>query len=156
MRKTETVASSENSRRKSTRKWADYNNTLNSCQINIHFPTGKWLCHIITMFLTVKVEFSINTVELEVKYLYNHLNAAVFCLCTSATQFTARTNHRPQKWDGNTTKYWRLAHSQNYKKIAILFVIPALIVALAWRDTYSITRRENKTVSTEMELSCEA
>ena len=26
--------------------------------------------------MTVKVEFSINTVELEVKYLYNHLNAA--------------------------------------------------------------------------------
>ena len=30
-----------------------------------------------------------------------------------------RTNHRPQKWEGNTTKYWRLAHRQNYKKIAI-------------------------------------
>ena len=26
--------------------------------------------------MTAKVEFSINTVELEVKYLYNHLNAA--------------------------------------------------------------------------------
>jgi len=27
-----------------------------------------------------KVEFSINTVELEVKYLYNNLNAAGICL----------------------------------------------------------------------------
>ena len=26
--------------------------------------------------MSVKVEFSLNTVELEVKYLYNHLNAA--------------------------------------------------------------------------------
>ena len=39
--------------------------------------------------MTVKVEFSINTVELEVKYLYNHLNAAEICLRTSATQFSA-------------------------------------------------------------------
>ena len=30
--------------------------------------------------MTVKVEFSINTVE--VKYLYNHLNAAANCLRT--------------------------------------------------------------------------
>ena len=29
--------------------------------------------------MTVKVEFSINTVELGVKYLYNHLNAAAIC-----------------------------------------------------------------------------
>ena len=41
---------------------------------------------------TVKVEFSINTVELEVKYLYNHLNAAAICLRTSATQFRATTS----------------------------------------------------------------
>ena len=34
--------------------------------------------------MTVKVKFSINTVELEVKYLYNHLNAAAICLRTSA------------------------------------------------------------------------
>ena len=54
--------------------------------------------------MTVKVEFSINPVELEVKYLYNHLNAAAICLPTSATQFSAtdanfniRTNHMPQK-----------------------------------------------------------
>ena len=55
--------------------------------------------------MTVKVELSINTVELEVKYLYNHLNAAAICLRSSATQFSAttsfnfnlRTNHRPQK-----------------------------------------------------------
>ena len=42
--------------------------------------------------MTVKVEFSINTVELEVKYLYNHLNAARICLRTSATQFSATTS----------------------------------------------------------------
>ena len=29
--------------------------------------------------MTVKVEFSINTVKLEVKYLYNYLNAAAIC-----------------------------------------------------------------------------
>ena len=39
--------------------------------------------------MTVKVGFSLNTVELEVKYLYNHLNAAAICLGTSATQFSA-------------------------------------------------------------------
>ena len=72
-----------------------------------------------SLMMTVKVEFSISTVELEVKYLYNHLNAAGICLCTSFN-FKIRNNHRPQKWDGNTTKYWRLAHRQNYKKIAIL------------------------------------
>ena len=32
--------------------------------------------------MTVKVEFSINTVELEEKYLYNHLNAAANCFRT--------------------------------------------------------------------------
>ena len=42
--------------------------------------------------MTVKVEFSINTVDLEVKYLYNHLNAAAICLRTSATQFSATTS----------------------------------------------------------------
>ena len=44
------------------------------------------------MMMTVKVEFSINTVALEVKYLYNHLNAAVICLRTSANQFSATTS----------------------------------------------------------------
>ena len=38
--------------------------------------------------MTVKVEFSINTVELEVKYLYNYLNAPAVCLRTSANQFS--------------------------------------------------------------------
>ena len=55
--------------------------------------------------MTVKVEFALHTVELEVKYLYNHLNVAAICLHMSATQFSAttsidfniRTNHRPQK-----------------------------------------------------------
>ena len=37
--------------------------------------------------------------------------------------FNIRTNHRPRKWDGNNTKYWRLPHRQNYKKIAILWGI---------------------------------
>ena len=32
--------------------------------------------------MTVKVEFYINTVELEVKYLYSHLNSAANCLRT--------------------------------------------------------------------------
>ena len=26
-------------------------NPFKFCQINIHFPTGKWLCHIITEFI---------------------------------------------------------------------------------------------------------
>ena len=42
--------------------------------------------------MTIKVEFSLNTVELEVKYLYNHLNAAAICLRTSATQFSTMTS----------------------------------------------------------------
>ena len=42
--------------------------------------------------MAVKVEFSINTVDLEVKYLYNHLNAAAICLRTTATQFSATTS----------------------------------------------------------------
>ena len=33
----------------------------------------------------------------------------------------------PQKWDGNTTKYWRLAHRQNYKKIAILTPVVTIL-----------------------------
>ena len=43
---------------------------------------------------TVKVGFSINTSELEEKYLYmyNHLNAAAICLRTSANQFSATTS----------------------------------------------------------------
>ena len=32
--------------------------------------------------MTVKVEFSVNTVELEVKYLYSHLNSAANCFRT--------------------------------------------------------------------------
>ena len=32
--------------------------------------------------MAVKVEFSIDTVELEVKYLYSHLNSAANCLRT--------------------------------------------------------------------------
>ena len=46
--------------------------------------------------MTVKVEFSINTGELQVKYLYSHLNAAGICLRMSFN-FKIRTNHRPQK-----------------------------------------------------------
>ena len=43
--------------------------------------------------MTVKVEFSINTVELELKYLYNHLNVAAICLRTSANKFIATTSN---------------------------------------------------------------
>ena len=39
--------------------------------------------------MTVKVEFSINTVELEVKY---ECDRRQFCLRTSATQFSATTS----------------------------------------------------------------
>ena len=46
--------------------------------------------------MNVKVEFSINAVELEVKYLYNHLNAAASCLRTSFN-FKITTNRRLQK-----------------------------------------------------------
>ena len=42
--------------------------------------------------MTVKVEFSINIVQLEVKYLYNPLNVAAICLRTSANQFSATTS----------------------------------------------------------------
>jgi len=42
--------------------------------------------------MTVNVEFSINTVGLEVKYLYNHLNAVAICLRMSETQFSAMTS----------------------------------------------------------------
>jgi len=45
-----------------------------------------------SLMMPVKVEFSINTVELEVKYLCNRLNAAAICLRTSATQFSATTS----------------------------------------------------------------
>ena len=48
--------------------------------------------------MTVKVEFSINTVntvELEVKCLYNHLYTAAICLRTSATQFSAISTIEP-------------------------------------------------------------
>ena len=47
--------------------------------------------------------------------------------------FNIRTNHRPQKWDSSTTKYWRLAHRQNYKKIAILYWCWWLSIARDWK-----------------------
>ena len=46
--------------------------------------------------MPVKVEISINTVELEVKYLYIHLCTSQFGATTSFN-FNIRTNHRPQK-----------------------------------------------------------
>ena len=49
--------------------------------------------------MTMKVEFSINrlnTVELEVKYLYNHLNAAGIYLGMSFN-FKITINYRPEK-----------------------------------------------------------
>jgi len=45
-----------------------------------------------SLMMTVKVEFSINTVEREVKYLCNHLNAAAISLRESATQYSATTS----------------------------------------------------------------
>ena len=71
--KTETEASSENSGRKSTENEqleVFYKHTI--CT-----GVSQW-CK--SFMMTVKVEFSINTVELEVKYLYNNLNAAGICL----------------------------------------------------------------------------
>ena len=87
--KTETAASSENSGRKSTE-----NEQLEVLyKHTICTGVSQW-CK--SLMMTVKVEFSIKTVELEVKYLYNHLNAAGICLRTSF-DFKIRTNHRPQK-----------------------------------------------------------
>ena len=40
--------------------------------------------------MTVKVEFSINTVELEVKYFYNHLNAAAIVCVREQTNLVQR------------------------------------------------------------------
>ena len=57
--------------------------------------------------LTVKVEFSVNTVELEVKYLYNHLNAAEFvCVRHSISKLEPITGHKsetaiPRNIDGS-------------------------------------------------------
>ena len=87
--KTEIAASSENSGRKSTE-----NEQLEVLYEHTICTGVSQLCK--SLMMTVKVEFSINTVELEVKYLYNHLNAAGICLRTSFN-FKIRTNHRPQK-----------------------------------------------------------
>ena len=80
--KTETAASSENSGRKSTEN--EQNKRKRSIVIleDDEIEASRLL----------KVEFSKNTVDLEVKYLYNHLNAAAICLRTSATQFSATTS----------------------------------------------------------------
>ena len=56
--------------------------------------------------MTVKVEFSINTVDLEVKYLYNHLNAAAICLRTSISTLEPITGRKsetaiPRNIDGS-------------------------------------------------------
>ena len=79
--KTEIAASSENSERKSTEN--EQNKRKRSIIILEDICTGvsQW-CK--SLLMTVKVKFSINIVELEVKYLYNHLNAAAICLRTSA------------------------------------------------------------------------
>ena len=83
--KTETAASSENSGRKSTE-----NEQLEVLyKHTICTGVSQW-CK--SLMMTVKVKFLINTVELEVKYLYNDLNAAAICLRTSATQFSATTS----------------------------------------------------------------
>ena len=91
--KTETAASSENSGRKSTE-----NEQLEVLYKHTICTGVSQRCK--SLMMTVKVEFSMNTVELEVnsKYLYNHsrLNAAGICLRTSFN-FKIRTNDRPQK-----------------------------------------------------------
>ena len=84
----------KNSGRKST----EYEQLEVSYQHTICTGVSQW-CK--SLMMTVKVEFSINTIELKVKFLYNHLNAEGICLRTSF-YFKIRTNHRPQKWDGNT------------------------------------------------------
>ena len=84
----------KNSGRKST----EYEQLEVSYQHTICTGVSQW-CK--SSMMTVKVKFSINTIELKVKFLYNHLNAAGICLRTSFN-FKIRTNHRPQKWDGNT------------------------------------------------------
>ena len=85
--KPKTVASSQNSGRKSTE-----NEQLKVLyKHTICTGVSQW-CK--SLMMTMNVEFSINTVELEVKYLYNHLNAVAICLHTSFN-FKIRTNHRP-------------------------------------------------------------
>ena len=66
---TETAASSENSGPKSTE-----NEQLEVLYKHTICTGDSQWCK--SFMMTVKVEFSINTIELEVKYLYNHLNAA--------------------------------------------------------------------------------
>ena len=87
--KTETAASSKNSGWKSTEN--EQNKRKRSIVILEDICTGvsQW-CK--SLMMTVKVEFSINTVELEVKYLYNHLTAAAICMRRSANQFSATTS----------------------------------------------------------------
>ena len=75
--------------------------------------------------MTVKVEFSINTVELEVKYLYNHLNAVAICLRKLATQNSATTSistFQPIAGRKSETAIPRSIDGSriDYKKIAIL------------------------------------
>ena len=65
--------------------------------------------------MTVKVEFSINTVELEVKYLYNPLNAAAICLRTSATHFSAAQDAKVRR------QYHELLYGKsNLRQIPVL------------------------------------
>ena len=68
--------------------------------------------------MTVKVEFSINNVELQVKYLHNPLMRREFvCVRHSISKLEPITGRKSET--AITTKYRRLAHRQNYKKIAI-------------------------------------
>ena len=54
------------------------------------------------------------------------LNAAGICLCTSFN-FKIRTNHRPQKWDVKTTKYWWQTIRRLENNMAFIKKVPSLI-----------------------------
>ena len=93
--------------------------------------------------MTVKVEFSINTVELKVNYLYNHLNAEAICLPTSANQFGATTSISTlepitgRKSETSIPRNIDGSHKQNYEKIAELMLIGDLkslkdLLKLGW------------------------
>ena len=78
--------------------------------------------------MTVKVEFSVNTVELQVKDLNNHLNATGICLRTSFN-FKIKTNYRPQY------------EYKNEKKKALLK--PGLISEEARSERFSWSTQSN-------------
>lgn len=87
--KTETTASSENSGLKSIENEQNKRKRSLSSQKTFVLGVSQW-CK--SLMMTVKVEFSISTVELKVKYLYNHLNAAANWFRTRANQLSTTTS----------------------------------------------------------------